>query len=71
MLAKFLGTSFTYDVLLVQGNKSDTNHLNALNDKAVEDYQISCYSIKSSKFSAEANNQQLHSYYIRAPPLAA
>jgi hypothetical protein len=50
MLAKFLGTSFTYDVLLVQGNKSDTNHLNALNDKAVEDYQISCYSIKSSKF---------------------
>jgi hypothetical protein len=71
VVAASLDTSFTCDVLLVQGDTSDTDHSNASRDQAVEDYWISFYSIKFSKFSAEANNQQLHSYHIRAPPLTA
>jgi hypothetical protein len=71
MVAASLDTSFTCDALLVQGDTSDTDHSNASRDKAVEDYRMSFYSIKFSKFLAEANNQQLHSYHIRAPPLTA
>jgi hypothetical protein len=71
MVAASLDTSFTCDALLVQGDTSDTDHSNASRDKAVEDYRVSFYLIKYSKFSAEANNQSLHFYHIRAPPFTA
>ena len=71
MVAASLDTSFICDALSVQGDTSDTDHLDALQDKVVEDYQVSFYSIKFSKFSVEANNQPLHFYHIRAPPFTA
>ncbi|MFT6154995.1 MAG: hypothetical protein ACJA1X_002358 [Bermanella sp.] len=71
LVAESLDTSFICDALLVQGDTSDTDHSDALQDKVVEDYRVSFYLIKFSKFSAEANNQPLHFYHIRAPPFSA